>query len=246
MLRALTSLVPAVLLVGCVANSGDEGMVVLNNTAPPTTGCLLTGMSSQPFISHGEISTLSPSAYLFTPLIESRLAGTASTTGGTDLQHTIQLQGARVSLEVKGASVQHADGSFSSPTITLSGAAAKFTTLFAGSVTPLGTVNVGMDLIPIPTIASIAQQSGATATDHMHVEVLATATIYGQVGGSDITAQPYQFPVTVCNDCVVVDNGQCPLVITTPRLGDACNPYQDGVVDCCRDASNRLICPGSK
>jgi hypothetical protein len=53
--------------------------------------------------------------------------------------------------------------------------------------------------------------------------------------------------VTVCNNtqglCVVVDNGVCPFT-GTPRTGNACNIFQDGVVDCCRDATtNNLICP---
>jgi len=239
MLRATVTLVPALLLVGCAADNGDQGMLVLNNTAVQDT-CQLTGDPNAPFISHGMISTVTTLPYELTPLIQSRIAAT----GTNDLQRTIQLQGANISLEVKSASIQHADGSFATPTISLTGTEAQFSSLFSASLPPDGTVNVGFDLVPLQAIASIVQQAGAGETDHLHVEVLATATIYGDLAGSKVEAQPFQFPVTVCNDCVVVNNGACPLTITSARTGNACNPFQDGTVDCCVDASNVLVCPG--
>src|SRR5436309_2946438 len=76
MLRLLT--LTAVLALAACANSGDEGMIVLNNTAVTAT-CTLTGSSSQPFIAHGQIYAKSPNGYLLTPLIQSRVVMTDST-----------------------------------------------------------------------------------------------------------------------------------------------------------------------
>ena len=240
MLR-LTTLTAILALTAC-ANTGDEGMIVLNNTATGDS-CTLSGASSQPFIAHGQIWAKSPNGYFLTPLIQSRVMSADSV---DDTQRTIFLTGANVSLEVKAVTIEHADGSFANPTRpVLSGQQGKFSALFSASLPPAGTVNVGFDVIPVQTLRTILTASGAGATDKMTAEVLATVTMLGKLGGDDINGQPFQFPISVCNDCVVVDNGACPMTITAPRAGNACNVYQDGIVDCCRDASNNFICPGT-
>lgn len=236
MLR-LAALVPFV-FAACV-DSGDEGMYVLNNTAVGNT-CVLTGSPDQPFISHGTIHYLSPRAYLLTPLIQSRIV--ASETDTDDAQKTIQLRGADVTLTMKALSIERSNGSIE--TMQTDTQIGQFSTLFSGAITPGGSVNVGVDIIPPSILRSIAQMSGANLeTDGFNAEVLATVVIKGELNGSSIEATPYLYPVSVCNNCVVVNLGACPLTVT-PRTGNACNPFQDGVVDCCVDESGNLVCPG--
>ena len=76
--------------------------------------------------------------------------------------------------------------------------------------------------------------------------MLAEVVIRGDINGSTITSAPYLYPITVCNDCVVSNLGACPLPSGVDvRTGNGCNPFQDGVVDCCTDADNRLVCPAA-
>lgn len=239
MLRLLT--LTAVLALAACANTGDEGMIVLNNTATTDT-CTLAGTASQPFTSHGQIWAKSPNGYFLTPLLQSRIVKTDSTDVS---QRTIFVTGANVTLEVKATSIEHADGSFSNPTVTIPAGQAQFSALFSASLPPEGTANVGFDVIPTQTLRQILTSSGAGATDKMTAEVLATVTVLGTLNGDHVSASPFQYPISVCNNCVVVDNGTCPMTISSPRKGDACNVYQDGIVDCCHDASNNLICPGT-
>jgi hypothetical protein len=236
MLR-LTTLTAVLALAAC-ADTGDEGMIVLNNTAVTET-CTLSGAASQPFIAHGQIWAKSPNGYFLTPLIQSRVTSADSV---DDTQRTIFLTGANVSLEVKAVTIEKPDGSFvNGPAITLQ--QPQFSALFSGSLPPSGTVNVGFDVIPPQVLRQILTSSGAGATDKMTAEVLATVNILGTLGGDALESSPFQFPVAVCNNCVVVDNGTCPL-LTAPRTGNACNAFQDGVIDCCHDASNNFVCPG--
>lgn len=237
MLR-LASLTSVLVLFGC-ANSGDEGMIILNNTAVGAGACTLSGTKGQPFLPHGMINAYSPAGYLLTPLIESRVVLAEGDTDTT--QRTIFLKGANVSLEVKAVSIEHPGGSFTSPSITLSGQQAQFSTLFSGSLPPSGTVNVAFDIVPVQTLRTILTASGAAETDRMSAEVLATVTILGELGGDDVESLPFQYPVAVCNNCVVNDLGACPMMAT--NLGNACNPFQDGTVDCCEDANGFLVCP---
>ena len=114
MLR-LTTLTAVLALTAC-AETGDEGMIVLNNTAVTDT-CSLSGAPSQPFIAHGQIWAKSPNGYFLTPLIQSRVTSADSV---DDTQRTIFLSGANVSLEVKAVTIEKPDGSFvNGPAITL-------------------------------------------------------------------------------------------------------------------------------
>lgn len=240
----LASLTSALVLFGFgCANQGDEGMIVLNNTAVSGSTCMLTGAAGQPFLSHGQIYALSDLGYTLTPLIQSRV--TTSSGGGSGaaadpIQKTISLRGADVSLTLKAVSIE-SGGAFTvtNPETNLG----QFSVLFSGSLPPNGTVNVGFEVITPAIMRNIIQMSGANipAGQKLTAEVLADVTINGTLGGNDVSASPFYFPISVCSDCVVNNLGACP-VTATARTGNACNPYQDGVVDCCTNTTG-LVCP---
>ena len=229
MLRTLTLLVPTVALAACVASdNSDSPMVVLQNTAIPagqlTCSFATVGLGTA-FLPFGTISTLSTNPYLLAPLIQSRITATT----GQELQKTILLEGADVTLTV------------ASPAgITLSGADAAFQSLFSGSLSPNNCVtNEVMQLIPPSAIATIAAAAGNTP---FHAQVVANIKVFGTLAGDRVESLPFQYPVTVCNDCIINNIGACP-VTGTIRLGDPCNVFQDSPVDCCMEASGTLTCP---
>lgn len=238
MLR-LAALIPLA-LVACV-DSGDEGIYVLNNTAI-TDSCSLSGSPDQAMLGHGLVYWGSPVPYVLTPLIQSRIMAAEGT---DDTLRTVQLRGADVTLTLKAVSIDHPDGSVTvtQPNSQLD----QFTTLFSGAVAPGGSVNAFVDVLPPAAMRQVAADSGADlANDSLNAEVLASVVIRGEINGNTITSAPYLYPITVCNQCVVTNLGACPLPSTvTVRTGNACNAYQDGVVDCCTDASNRLVCPAA-
>ncbi len=222
------------LLGGCLANHGDEGMVVVANTAPAVggTGCTLTGDPMQPSTTHGIITAESPTPYLLTPLVQSRITPIEN---GDPLQRTILFSGARIDLSVASASANGA-----AVTITLP--SNHFKELFSGSLPPLGDANVSFDLIPLDDIQAIATQTSAGSTNSVSVEVVGSVVVFGTLAGDEIDAAPFTYGVTVCTDCVVNDVGSCATFTGTPRTGNPCNPFQDGIVDCC-DGAGGLVCP---
>ena len=238
MLRVATL---ALALGACLAKTGDEGMYVLNNTAVSGTTCALNGTSTQAFLPRGEIYAQSPSAYLMTPLVQSKLS--MPMMGEDPTLKTIQLRSADVTLTLKSLSVQHTDGTFTStqPNSMLT----QFTSLFSGALPPGGSVNVAFDAIPPAVLYQVVQSSGANLmTERLNAEVLAEVTVKGTLGGDDLSAAPFYYPISVCNDCVVNIVGTCP-VTTTVMAGNPCNKYQDGTVDCCLSATNSLVCPAT-
>jgi hypothetical protein len=224
--------------VAC-ADTGDEGMYVINNTAPPDDSCVLTGSRDQPFNSHGVVYFGSSEGYVMTPLIQSRVVASTDT---DDTSRTIQLRGADVKLTLVALSVVTSAGiTTTQPNTELP----SFSALFSGAVPPAGTANVDFTLIPASTLLSIAGMSGINLdnpTDNFNAEVLAEVSVRGVINDNTVQAAPYLYPVTVCKNCVVNNLGSCPLMDVTPRPGNPCNPAQDGVVDCCTSTEG-LVCP---
>jgi hypothetical protein len=135
MLR-FTVLIP-VLLVGCVS-SGDEGMYVLNNSAVPDGSCVLSGSTGQAQLGHGFIDYRSPSSYIMTPLILSRIMKDERATDHAN--RTIQLRGADVALTLKAVSVEDAAGNYR--TTQPNKVYPSFSVLFSGSLGPGGSVTL--------------------------------------------------------------------------------------------------------
>jgi hypothetical protein len=214
-------------LLGACADHGAESMVVLQNTTVQTgTTCLLSGMTGQPFTSSGVISSASPSGYVASPLIQSRITQTT----GDMAQRTIYLTGAAVTLSVPAGSTS----------ITLDANEQSFFAPFSGDVPPNGTVNVSFDLVPESVITKV-RALGATSS--VSVEVLADVTVYGTFGGDSVKSMPWQYPVTICNDCVVFNAGPCATFSGQAMTGNPCNLFQDGQVTCCTLSTGSLLCP---
>jgi hypothetical protein len=227
-------------LAGCslTTNHGDEGMVVLGNTAASGTTCMFTGDPAQPLTTHGIIDALAATPYLLTPLVQSRITPIEN---GDPLQRTILFGGANVDLAVVAASANGATAS-----VTLPSDATHFKVVFSGALPPMGDANVSFDLVPADAIQAIAMQTNALTTPHVDVEVQSTVTIFGTLGtdgNAKVEAGPFSYGVTVCNDCVVNDLGSCLNVTGTVRTGNPCNLFQDGIVDCCQNMAGMETCP---
>jgi hypothetical protein len=232
-MRLVSALAFTLLVVGC-ADKGDEGFFILNNTAPPAAGgvCTFTGDSGQPFLASGSISQLATQGYVFSPLLESRI--TAVT--GAEEQRTIHLEGANVTL-----------------TVPATGATSSFTALFSGSLAPNGgTTNVSFELLPANLISA---PTGAFGSKTMNVEVVASVTPYGTLGGGRIDGEPFQYPITIVAPGNGIVTGIQPPVsckgFNSTVTANGCNPYQDGTFACCVTSMTSTspppgttVCPG--
>jgi hypothetical protein len=201
--------------LGCIAKNGDEGMVVLANTAPSGTSCTFTGDPTQPSFSQGEIYAGSPDPYILTPLIESRFTAAGS---GQNVDRSILLQGANVTLT---ASTNGQSVSLPSE--------AQFTTTISGTIEPGGFINVSFPIVPTSVLNAF--KSGSADT-----EIVANVVVFGAEGGGRVNAEPFGYQVTVCPSnapCVIQDVGSCSGLTASVSTGNPCNPYQDGMVTCC-------------
>jgi hypothetical protein len=105
-----------------------------------------------------------------------------------------------------------------------------------------GLTDAAFELIPFELGDRLRAKAGFRS-----VVALATFRVLGRLGviGSEVESDPYQLPVTISNGGFVNSLGPCSNVPTTfvPRFGNACNPLQDGIVDCCTAPDNTPVCP---
>lgn len=241
---------------GC-ADTGDEGFVIRNNLAATGTTCTFTATTASPFQSRGTLSTSSPVPYLLTPLIQSRITAAV----GQENLRTVALAGAKVDLEVGPITVEDANGGLvfscaaeganacfddAARTALAAAGTTKFRSLFSAPLAPnSGLTSASFDLVPTAVIREIERKAGALAAGaRLHAQVVATATVYGDLNGTEVEGLPFVYPVTVCNDCVVNVVGTCAATPKTfmARPGNPCNRFQDGVLDCCTNGAT-LVCP---
>jgi hypothetical protein len=236
---AVCALVAAA-LAGCAADNGDEGILILSNSAPPDDSCSFTGSEDQAFLSRGNLSVFATEGYEMHPLMKSKIIATEDKIN----ERTIAVEGARINLTFPDETVFSAaqQDDFRSRGIM------RFTQLFAAPLTPNGgTSNGRFDIVTPALLSELIAAKGAAITgpDEFLVQVVATVVVYGDVAGEEVVSQEFQYPVNISNNRIVRVLGTCPLPAgTVVAQGNFCNPYQDGVVDCC-SVGTGIRCPAT-
>lgn len=226
--------VGALTLAACADDSGG-GLIIRQNLAPTAMGsCSFAPDLTAPYFARGSISMLSQQPYVFTPLIESRITAAV----GQESLRTVLVRGARVDLRIESITVNNQ--SVEVDVTDFPEGTLKFTSLFSAPVAPNGGLSVGdFDLLTSGFIATLRERYDAQGS--VRVQVVAETRVFGDLGGDEIESDTFSYPVTVCNDCIVNNVGACPSAAEV-RTGNPCNPFQDGIVDCCT-TDGGLICP---
>lgn len=229
----------AAALAGCAANGGDEGLLVLKNVVPAaSTGgsCSFSSQETEVSLVRGSLDVSFGVGYEFIAQVKSRITALA----GQEAQRTVFTRGANIDLAFADTAL------FSASDLTALNAKnlLHFMVPFTAPISPNGGVtDVLFELIP-PELSAAAAAKSFTSTT-----LLATFTIVGDLAGGDVTSQKFQFTVTLTNGGARNIKGTCASLSAsfTPRVGSPCNPFQDGIVDCCTELDNMNnvvdVCP---
>ena len=230
--------VSAVVLAGCAANGGDEGLLVLKNVVPTATtgGCSFSSQETEVSLVRGSLDVSFGVGYVFIAQVKSRI--TALT--GQESQRTVFTRGANIDLTFADATLFTAAELDTLRTQNVT----HFMAPFTAPVAPNGGVtDVLFELIP-PELSVALQSKSFTSTT-----LLASFTVAGDLAGGDVTSQKFQYTVALTNGGSRNIKGTCASLSAsfTPHVGSPCNSFQDGSVDCCTevDAMNRTVevCP---
>jgi hypothetical protein len=229
------SLLILVVVGACAQNGTDGGILVTKNVAPGNA-CTFLGDTTEPFIPAGSLSTLGAAGYIFNPQMQSRITALP----GEENERTIIVQGANVDLTVD-------------PAISVDPAFTHFRAVFSAPLFPIvnGTQPVSdssFQLIPPEVVDAIvaanpgAAQFPSDTNPAFATLIQATFQVDGLMSGEFVNSQPFNYAVTVGNSTGVTSLGNCPVMAGALNVGDSCNPFQDGLVDCCTSGTT-LVCP---
>ncbi|MCX5741915.1 MAG: hypothetical protein NT062_05375 [Proteobacteria bacterium] len=225
-------------LAACVPDSGDEGILILKNVAPGDN-CAVDPATSEVGITHGELSSVIPTQYQFIAQMKSKITALE----GQEDQRTVFATGANVDLTFPDSTL------FDAATLTRlkDTGVTHFRTLFAASIAPNGGLaDAGFEVTTralYDEIYAVAPDAKVANGTRFALEVVATITVTGTMGGDAVASQPYAFPIRIANDTLLTSVGACPLPMgTTVTYGNTCNRPQDAPISCCSTA-NGLMCP---
>jgi hypothetical protein len=231
--------VSAAALAGCAANGGDEGLLVLKNVVPTATagGCAFSSQETEVSLVRGALDVTFGTGYEFIAQVKSRITALA----GQESQRTVFTRGANVDVTFADANLLTA----AEVSALNAKNALHFMSPFTAPIAPNGGVtDVLFELIPPEVSITLA-----TKPSFLTTTVQASFTIVGDLAGGDVSSQKFQYTVTLTNGGFKNDKGPCTGVSASfsPRVGNPCNPGQDGLVDCCQDVDrmNNLVdvCP---
>jgi hypothetical protein len=222
----LLATLPFALTVGaCVDDNADSGMVVLKAVAPDE-GCTFSADADR-LLTSGHIDAAADRGYLIAPLIRNDLT---TVTGEAKTPKTIFVTGAQVVVKFYDDDLFSAD---ERAMMTADGLT-RYLTPFSGSVDPNGgTVVLPFEAVPTDLLAKVGER--LTDRDRFSTVLDAQIQIVGRRGGGDVESNLFRFPIEVCADCERFVIGDCATLSDTAviRTGGACQPSQDGQVDCC-------------
>jgi hypothetical protein len=223
------------LVGGCVADSGDGGILVLRNVVADSM-CGTLGNATEASRTHGTLDLLLGSGYLFIAQMKSRITALA----GQEDQRTVITTGANVDVTFPNSTLFN-DAELAE---LKASALTHFKSPFSQVILPGGLSDGSFTIIPGELARRVAVKAGLS--NQFRVEAVAMFTIEGDMSGERVTSQPFSYAVTLGNEVAVNVVAPCPLAkATMVRAGYACNPAQDGVIDCCASRNGDTIVPGS-
>ena len=219
--------------IGSACTDGGTSLVILQNQVPGA-GCSI-GTDTSTFNPIGRIDTDARDGYLFTPVVQSLVAETASETGSPRI---VFIEGADVKLSFQAGLLSEAEEAG----LEESGLS-EFSLPFSGAVMPGGLASFAFVVVPKKLLDTLA---GKVSAEPAHIT--AEVTMFGELDGGSVESQSFNYPIQVCSGCMRIDNGPCADLPDSfePLTGGACQQLQDVPVDCCTDTEGALVCPAVK
>jgi len=173
-----------------------------------------------------DVSLVTTAGYIAIPVVRNNLP---NNTNGVEF-NSIQLTGANVKLE-------NVDGT----TLTLSNGQSSFFYASAGGrLDPGGTAAMFVEVLPASAAKSLAGMIPSVG----FFTVIAEVKPVGMHASDQVVGGPIDFPVDLCNGCLVDNAGACPLPKGTMIVAP-CIPQQDDVTICCTDPTQGTVCNGA-
>jgi hypothetical protein len=227
---------------GLVACGRVPGQFEIVNNQVPTSSCSIPVNDS---IYQGEgtldaklVRSGAGSAYFVFPLLKNNLAGAGA--GEVD-SNKIVLTSFAVDISVlmgPPAVTSLVDMLNADPTLS---ALLHYRTPWSGSLASGGgELSAAVAAFPVELAGRMLGTQGLSVQRSTLVNLRIRS--FGHTTTRDIESDPFDYPVEVCDGCLIASTQPCPFATKPANAGNPCNVAQDYPVDCCT-AGNDLICP---
>lgn len=218
----------AVLSAGCIAE--DLTLIVFQNQQAEE-GCVIPSGVEAAFLSTGLLDLSGERGYVVSPVLQNG----ASVDEISPNQNVVLVSGADVELRV-------ASTARSIEVVTMLAAMQQHlrTHYFSASIVGGGSAGVAFPAIDVDQVRVLRDLLGDES-----VPLVARIEVFGVIDGSrDVRTPPFDYPITVCEGCLVEDLGACNAIEleVVIKQGGACNIFQDQPVSCC-DNGDMRVCP---
>jgi hypothetical protein len=188
--------------------------------------CTATASADQVFLGEGLLDTFYTSEYTCALLVGNQLVPLGDPNTDRTETSRVQLTSADINiLDGGGNLLTRADGT-----------AASYNTPITGEVDPSMGTTPGFGLAFATLIdAATAKDLGAAALSGkmLQQDVVVEVIVRGRtLGGDDINAAPFHFPIHVCNGCLCEEPAGSSCCDSTDMPAANCRPGEDGPVDC--------------
>jgi hypothetical protein len=225
---------------GLVACGRVPGQFEIVNNQVPTGNCSIP-VNDMIYQGQGTLDAKlvrggAGSAYFVFPLLKNNLSGAS---GNEVDSNKITLTSFAVDISVLTAPTEisslvgmlNADPSLS--------ALLHYKTPWSGSIASGGgELSAAVAAFPVELASRMLGTQGLSAQPSTFVNLRIRS--FGHTTTRDIESDPFDYPVAVCNGCLIANIQPCPF--SAANMGNPCNVAQDYPVDCCT-AGNELICP---
>jgi hypothetical protein len=98
-----------------------------------------------------------------------------------------------------------------------------------------------VNAFPVP-LAQRVLATGDVGISSSSMVVNVRVRVFGTTNTQDMESDPFDYPINVCNGCLIHALLPCPFTSPPSFTGNACNLAQDSLVDCC-SLNGSLVCP---
>lgn len=228
-------------LLALIACADNRSVIIVRNIEPsdscmvsPTTDVsVLRGfLDVTPVLPNGQFN----SGYVMTPEIRNPTAAPSvtPTRPGNPSGHIFFIQG----IDIQVLAGPDAASETAVTALQAAGLANR-TIRLGGSIEPSSTAALAFEVIDAQMLDAL--QGAVTIPAQVVVRIVA----FGEMDGSDLESQSFDYPITLCDGCLIFNLGPCaglPEGVTIPS-GGTCGPVQDGALACCQRDSGQTICP---
>jgi hypothetical protein len=228
------------------------GQFIIVQDQVPSEGCVVPGDPSNLYRGQGTmdvhlVSDDARTGYLLFPLLQNNLqAPEGSQTGDPN---RIVMSGFDVEIRSpQGAPPSvikdYVDGLVAAPLGSADNGLVNYSLLWSGSLgSGGGYLAATVAAIPGELARQIRAKGVLSAKNYVYLtaRVRGRGTL-GSPSGTGVTSDPFDYPIRVCDGCLISSLQICPAMTAATNLGNVCNVAQDQAVDCCSTGTG-LQCP---